>query len=565
MSDLQQLLRQAADLHGQGKLTQAEGLYLRVLQIQPGHFDTLCRLGGLRYQQGRYAEALASIGNALKANPHSPSVHLNYAVVLDALGRPADALASYDAALAIHPDYAEALNNRGLALQSLKRPAEALVSYDRALAIHPHDAEVHYNRGNALVELKRHDEALISYDKAVAIQPNHVAAHNNRGTALRDLERPVEALASYDRALALRPNFAEAYNNRGMVLFALKRYGQALAAHDKALSIRPNYAQGLYNRGNVLLVLKRYAEALAAYDKALDLKPDFAEAFNNRGMALFELKRYEGALAAYDRALALKPDFAEVLCNRGFVLHRLKRPNEAIASYRQALDHGGDAEEIKYFLGGLGAEPMPLTAPKRIISTLFDGYADKFDNDLVGKLRYNPTSLFEDIARYVTAPKPDVLDLGCGTGLIGAGLRKLAGTLVGIDLSSNMLAEARKRQIYDQLICGDLTEFLETQADNFDLIAAGDVFVYVGDLSRVFRAVRQALRARGLFGFSVEAGEGEGFALRTTFRYAHSRAYLHSLSSANRFVVEMFEPRVIRQEDGVDVNGYAAVMRAGAS
>jgi predicted TPR repeat methyltransferase len=38
------------------------------------------------------------------------------------------------------------------------------------------------------------------------------------------------------------------------------------------------------------------------------------------------------------------------------------------------------------------------------------------------------------------------------------------------------------------LICGDITEFLETQSDAFDLAVAADVSVYIGELSRVSRA-----------------------------------------------------------------------------
>ena len=151
--------------------------------------------------------------------------------------------------------------------------------------------------------------------------------------------------------------------------------------------------------------------------------------------------------------------------------------------------------------------------------------------------------------------------LGCGTGLFGPQLRPLARTLTGIDLSSNMLKKAEQRRLYDHLICGDIAEFLETQSHAFDLAVAADVFVYIGDLSRVFRGVRGALRDGGLFGFSVEATDEGDFVLRTTLRYAHSVPYLEKLARDHRFVLERVEARVIRQEHEVDVNGYLAVMR----
>lgn len=46
----------------------------------------------------------------------------------------------------------------------------------------------------------------------------------------------------------------------------------------------------------------------------------------------------------------------------------------------------------------------------------------------------------------------DILDAGCGTGLCADVLRPYAKSLVGVDLSPQMLALAAKQQIYDQLV-----------------------------------------------------------------------------------------------------------------
>jgi predicted TPR repeat methyltransferase len=514
-----------------------------------------------------------------------------------------EALVSYDEALAIRPSYVAALHCRGIALRNLNRAAEALASHDRALAIRPDDAEGLYVRGNALLALKRYDEALMSYDGALAIRPSYVAALHNRGIALRYLLRAVEALASHDGALAIRPDDSEGLYNRGIVLFELKRHEEALAAYDKALALKPDCAKAFNDRGNVLFELKRYGEAVASYDKALSIFPDHVEALHsrgiialrilrrpeealashdralairpddadghyNRGIALFALKRPEEALAAYDKAIALNPNYAEAFNNRGTVLRMLKRPEEAIVSYRQALENGGDSEEIEYLLAGLGAAPSPIAAPRKFIADLFDQCADNFDEHLVGTLKYQAPALISDaIARFastggVATRNFDILDLGCGTGLVGERLRPLARTLTGVDLSPNMLEEARKRKIYDQLTCGELTEFLQAQAGRFDLVVAGDVFIYIGDLSRVFRGVRGALRDGGLFGFSVEANDGEDFALGTKLRYAHSVGYLQRLAKDNELALESIDSVVIRQEEGTDVDGRVLIMRA---
>ena len=195
------------------------------------------------------------------------------------------------------------------------------------------------------------------------------------------------------------------------------------------------------------------------------------------------------------RRLLLIQVIPKVAKSRGTVLGMLKRPEEAIASYRRALDNGGDPQEIEYLLAGLGAAPSPITAPKEFVTELFDQCADKFDEHLAGTLKYQAPSLISDaIAGFVSFGNLDILDLGCGTGLVGERVRPLARTLTGVDLSPNMLEQARKRQIYDRLVCGELTEFLQTQAGAFDLVVAGDVFIYIGDLSKVFQGMSRALR-----------------------------------------------------------------------
>ena len=61
-----------------------------------------------------------------------------------------------------------------------------------------------------------------------------------------------------------------------------------------------------------------------------------------------------------------------------------------------------------------------------------------------------------------------------------------------------MLKIAQQRHIYDNLVCSDLIEFLQTRTKIFDVVVAADVFVYIGDLSQAFHGARSALRDGGL-------------------------------------------------------------------
>jgi predicted TPR repeat methyltransferase len=513
----------AVSLHQQGRLREAEELYRAVLRLNHRDFDCLHNLGLLLAQGGRFSEAAQMLRAALQQDPGSVDAHSNLGNVLAASRDYEGAAASYRSAVALRRDHVEAHNNLGTMLVMRGETAQATAHYQEALALQPDHVHARVNLANLFREQGRLDEAAAHLTHALAITGGPAELHCQLGNIQRRRGKPGEAMACYRRALALKPDLAEAYCNLGVV---------ALEQRDLALA-RP------------------------CFERALAIKPG-AEAWLGLGHVFQQSKLYDDALAAYGKASALP----EAWLGRGLAMQRLKRPQEAIAAYRQAIAQGGDAEVARYSLASLGAEPIPLATPKPIVARNYDQQAAQYDERHLGPLKYRtPAFLREAVAQRAPSQRLDILDLGCGTGLSGEAFRPFARTLTGVDISTKMLDIARQRQIYNNLACSDLLEFLGAQGQNFDLAIAADVFVYIGDLAPVFAAVHRALRAGGLFGFSVEAGGEQDFALGTNLRYAHSTAYLQRLADAHAFAVELIEAKILRQEDGVDVGGTLAVLR----
>jgi predicted O-linked N-acetylglucosamine transferase (SPINDLY family) len=308
-----ELLNQALALHQQGRLADAERLYLAAMEAAPQDAAAPHLLGVVRAQQGRNSEALELMTTALKLRPDAPEILSNYGNVLKTEGRAAEALASFDRAIALKPDYVAAWTRRGQALRDLGRLPEALESVDRALALNANHVESLNARGALLSELGRSDEALAAYDHVLRLAPDFPDTLNNRALLLKSLHRLEDALASVERALTVHGGMAEAWNNRGIILFDLKRMGEAMTSYDRALALRPGYAEAFNNRAVAKAGLKRFADSLADCDQALALDPDFADALYNRGNALTELSRPQEALADYERALAIDPNHPSAL------------------------------------------------------------------------------------------------------------------------------------------------------------------------------------------------------------------------------------------------------------
>ncbi|WP_431268756.1 class I SAM-dependent DNA methyltransferase [Dankookia sp. P2] len=184
---------------------------------------------------------------------------------------------------------------------------------------------------------------------------------------------------------------------------------------------------------------------------------------------------------------------------------------------------------------------------------------------MTGRLDYRtPALLAALLARAGLAPRRAlrVLDLGCGTGLSGAALAGFARRLEGLDLSPRMLAEARKRGLYDALHEADLLDWLPGRPGGFELIAAADVLNYLGDLAPALTAIAGALAPGGVAAFSVEAGAGAPFALGEAMRYRHDPDHVAALAAAAGLVLLAREEAVLRMEKGAPVVGALFVLRA---
>ncbi len=424
------------------------------------------------------------------------------------------------------PDHADALHLLGVIAHQTGNSEVAVELIGRAVAISARVAAYHNNLGEAYSALGQPDTAVTCYTKAVAINPIFVEAHDNLGNALKREGKMEEALASYQRAIEIAPDRAEAHNNLGNVLKTLSRPDQALASYQRALRLDPNHAQAYNNLGDSFQRMGRLENAIQCCRRAIELMPHFAEAHINLGKALVGQDKLDEAITCYERAAELGLKFPE------------------------------------HLLAALSGETTEA-APKDYVKELFDHYAPQFDSDLADRLAYDvPRLLKNALDKFATRGRcfRNVIDLGCGTGLAGAEFRAVSSRLTGVDLSPKMIAQAKKKKVYDSLEEEDIAEFLIKTDETFDLYIAADVFIYLGDLAPIFSAVRRRAREKALFTFSTEICKGGDYSLNKTARYSHSRGYIEALAQDQNFSVALCDTSIIRKEEDKNVPGYLFIL-----
>jgi len=125
-----------------------------------------------------------------------------------------------------------------------------------------------------------------------------------------------------------------------------------------------------------------------------------------------------------------------------------------------------------------------------------------------------------------------------------------------------MMGEARHTHLYASLHVGELVAFLqERPAQSAELVIAADVLVYLGALEATFAEAARVLTSGGLFGFSVQQGDAQGWVLGQDMRYFHSRAYLARLGATAGFEVISLDAASSRKDAGHDVPGLVAILR----
>jgi predicted TPR repeat methyltransferase len=444
----------------------------------------------------------------------------------------------------------------GVVLQQTGRVIDSLTAMQKSIQLAPQDAEAHSNLGNTLKELGRLDEAEASYTQAIALKPDYAEAHSNLGNTLKELGRLDEAEASYTQAIALKPDYAEAHSNLGNTLKELGRLDEAEASHTQAIALKPDLAEAHSNLGNTLKELGRLDEAEASYTQAIALKPDYAEAHYNLGGTLQELGRLDAAEASYRKAIALNPDLAEAHSNLGSTLQKLGRLDEAEASYTQVIVLKPDFGEAKHMLAALTGETT-TTAPRDYVEVLFDNYAAKFESSLVDNLEYKIPKVIAEMIRKDSkfGLLGSIMDLGCGTGLFGMEIKQFCEHLEGIDLSRKMLDKAKEKNVYNKLIKQDIADYLSNAILNFDYFISTDVFVYIGDLSDVFRLIKSRNKTGGKLAFSTEDYDGDGFFLEQSGRYSHSKKYIESLCNTFGYELRHFETQALRKSKNQYISG----------
>lgn len=392
-------------------------------------------------------------------------------------------------------------------------------------------AEAAHNPQGVLEAARKAHELALGWPTATIYLAGVLASHGEAEEAMSLAEQAIQQGAS------------EAYRagNETELLTKAAALAQRLGLHTKALQwlrqaeqINPDNLTVRHQIGRSQMYSGDPANAVITFTELLQRRPNNPALLNDRLRASLDAQQTAQAILDGEALVAMEPD-----------------------------------NEVHQFYLDIARGVTPKTQPAAVVTELFDGYAASFDRSLVIQLKYKlPRDVAQMIHQWHPDRKGDVLDLGCGTGLLGVCLGRIEGALVGVDLSAAMIEQAGRHRLYGSFHRVNVLDALRDTPENlYHVIAALDVLIYIGDLATVIPNAQRILLPGGRFVFSCETGAknetvaNPGYSLQSNYRYTHQPNYVQGLLEQAGFEEIAMEDRVLRYERDEPVAGILVTAR----
>jgi tetratricopeptide (TPR) repeat protein len=199
-------------LRDKGDWQKAEQAYWLGVYSDPKNDLPWNNLGILASFRKQPERAVYFYSRAAELKPGFPINQYNIATVWFNQGKPAQALPAVEEALKIDPNYGEALHLRGVLLQQLQRYDESIASLLQAMKQKPEEIQILNDLGTTYFYAQKIGEAEAAFQKSIALDPsNNPNAYNNIGFVLFNSGRQEEAIEMYRKAAAQGHPEAAAY------------------------------------------------------------------------------------------------------------------------------------------------------------------------------------------------------------------------------------------------------------------------------------------------------------------------------------------------------------------
>lgn len=143
-------------------------------------------------------------------------------------------------------------------------------------------------------------------------------------------------------------------------------------------------------------------------------------------------------------------------------------------------------------------------------------WASEYDADTCDGMGYvGPEVAAGLLDKHLGSTRAEILDAGCGTGLVGKALNDLGYQRIeAMDFSRDMLREAEKKDVYDNVFHADMNKELPLPDNSFDATICVGAFTYAHLGPHAFDELIRVTRPSGYICFTVRDGAYQEYGYR---------------------------------------------------
>lgn len=259
------------------------------------------------------------------------------------------------------------------------------------------------------------------------------------------------------------------------------------------------------------------------------------------GCDFAEQGQWLDAIFRFKLALRFRPNFAQAWHNLGTCYLRVGRKQEAKAAFRQALLLKPNHTEALFMMASLDPHGVPASArpsrmPKDMVVKFFTRLAPVYD-DVQRNNGYQGDRVVADAVKpfMKATEKLNVVDIGCGTGLMSRPWRQSAASITGIDFTPAMVEAAHgikvgAQMLFERMLADDIYALADDAIaeGSIDLVLCGDTAQFLGELSVPMAKMARMLKPSGVLAITIEPLDAPaGFAVNAERgRFGHHPEYV---------------------------------------
>ena len=275
------------------------------------------------------------------------------------------------------------------------------------------------------------------------------------------------------------------------------------------------------------------------------------------GIKFEEQGRHRDAIRRFKMALWLDKEMHEVHFPMGMCYAALMQQEKAIEHLRVALSYDAQNEKAWFILATLDLAQVPeahrpRTMPRDIAEPYFDNFALTYDASQTEQRYQGHVIAAEWLGKFLDGARLDyeLMDLGCGTGLVGQVMHARMAKVIGVDVSRMMAMIASERRseggvrYYDDVMHTEIRAYMAQVTEPFcDVVSMVRTPAYLGAIDDIIAQSAKAVRSGGFVVMVYEPYVQEaGFGIvPATGKFGHSEAYIRGACEAAGLNVRALE------------------------